>query len=94
MLLKTTGVSILTILLATQFGPLQQILDTVELTVGEWALCVVVAASIVVICEVKKLLHIRTGEEPEAELAAASTARAQRARLERKEQQGPRHGHR
>ena len=34
MLLKTTGVSILTILLATQFGPLQQILDTVELTVG------------------------------------------------------------
>ena len=29
MLLKTTGVSILTILLATQFGPLQRILDTV-----------------------------------------------------------------
>jgi len=74
MLLKTTGVSILTILLATQFGPLQQILDTVELTVGEWALCVVVAASIVVICEVKKLFHIQTGEEPEAEVVAAGAA--------------------
>ena len=77
MLLKTSGVSILTILLATQFGPLQKILDTVELTVGEWALCVVVSASIVVICEVKKLLHIRTDEEPEVEVAeAASAARA------------------
>ena len=29
-------------------------------------LCIAVAASIVVISEVKKLLHIRTGEEPEA----------------------------
>ncbi len=74
MLLKTTGVSILTILLATQFGPLQRVLDTVELTVGQWALCVVVAASIVVICEVKKVLHIRTGEEPEVEAAAMSAA--------------------
>lgn len=74
MLLKTTSVSILTILLATQFGPLQQILDTVELTVGEWALCVVVAASIVVICEVKKAFHIRTGEEPEAETVAQPAA--------------------
>ena len=72
MLLKTTGVSILTILLATQFGPLQRILDTVELTVAQWALCVVVAASIVVICEIKKALHIRTGEEPEAEQVAMS----------------------
>jgi hypothetical protein len=44
------------------------------LTVGEWALCIVVSASIVVICEVKKLLHIRTGEEPEAEAAAAAAA--------------------
>ena len=75
MLLKTTGVSILTILLATQFGPLQQILDTVELTVGQWALCVAVGASIGVICELKKALHIRTGEEPEAaQVAAAGVA--------------------
>ncbi len=74
MLLKTTGVSILTILLATQFGPLQRVLDTVELTVGQWALCVVVGASIVVICEVKKALHIRTGEEPELEGVATTAA--------------------
>jgi Ca2+-transporting ATPase len=74
MLLKTTGVSIVTILLATQFGPLQRVLDTVELTVGQWALCVAVAASIVVICEVKKALHIRTGEEPELEQDATAAA--------------------
>ena len=38
-------------------------LDTVDLTVGQWALCIVVAASIVVVNEVKKALNIRTGEE-------------------------------
>ena len=33
-------------------------------------------ASIVLICEVKKLLHIRTGEEPEAAAAAAAAGAA------------------
>ena len=32
MLVKTTALSILTIFLATAFGPLQRVLDTVELT--------------------------------------------------------------
>jgi Ca2+-transporting ATPase len=63
-LLKATGFSILTIFLATTFGPLQRILDTADLTVQQWALCIAVAASIVVISEVKKILRVPTGEEP------------------------------
>src|SRR6187397_2219062 len=47
MLLKTTALSILTIFLATAFGPLQRVLDTVELSVDQWAICIVVGASII-----------------------------------------------
>ena len=38
MLLKTSALSLLTIFLATTFGPLQRVLDTVELTIDQWAL--------------------------------------------------------
>ncbi len=31
----------LTIFLATTFGPLQRVLDTVELSVEQWAICIV-----------------------------------------------------
>ena len=43
-LLKASGLSLLTIFLATTFGPLQRMLDTTELTVQQWALCIVVAS--------------------------------------------------
>ena len=55
-LLKSTGLSILTVFLATTFGPLQRILDTDELTVEQWGLCLLVAAVILVVCEIRKLL--------------------------------------
>jgi len=74
MLLKTTGLSILTIILAAEFGPLQRLLDTVRLNLEQWALCIIVAASIVVVAEVKKLLRIGSGEEPEADSAVSPGA--------------------
>ncbi len=74
MLLKTTGLSILTIILAAELGPLQRVLDTVGLTWEQWALCIVVATSIIVVSEVKKLLGVGTGEEPEAVAVAAPAA--------------------
>ena len=40
-LLKTSALSLLTIFLATTFGPLQRVLDTVELGVDQWAICIV-----------------------------------------------------
>jgi Ca2+-transporting ATPase len=54
-LLKSTGLSILTVFLATTFGPLQRILDTGELTPEQWGLCLLLAAVILVVSEVRKL---------------------------------------
>jgi P-type Ca2+ transporter type 2C len=64
MLLKTTILSTITIILATELGILQRVLSTVGLTVDQWAICIAVAASIVVVSEVKKLLHIQTMAKP------------------------------
>jgi P-type Ca2+ transporter type 2C len=58
-LLRSTGLSFLTIFLATTFGPLERILGTTEMTVGQWAVCAVVAASIIVVAEIRKLLRRR-----------------------------------
>ena len=74
MLLKTTALSILTIFLATGFGPLQRVLDTVELSVDQWAICIVVAGSIIVVAEIKKLLKIQTSEVPTLVTASAEAA--------------------
>ena len=74
MLLKTTLLSIVTIVFAAGFGPLQRVLDTVDLSADQWLLCIAVAASIIVVSEVKKLLRIRTGEEPAAAPVAVGAA--------------------
>jgi Ca2+-transporting ATPase len=58
-LLRTTGLSFLTIFIATTFGPLQRILDTTELDVQQWAICIVAAASIIVVAEIRKFIRRR-----------------------------------
>jgi Ca2+-transporting ATPase len=68
-LLRTSLVSLLTIFLATAFGPLQRILDTVDLTVEQWAVCILVAASIIVVAEVRKF--VRSRRAPVAERPVA-----------------------
>jgi len=65
-LLKSTGLSILSVFLATTFGPLQQILDTGELTAEQWGLCLLVAAVILVVCEVRKFILRRRTSAAEA----------------------------
>ncbi len=77
MLLKTSALSLLTIFLATTFGPLQRVLDTVELTIDQWALCAIVAASIVVIAEARKFVRrrnvpVETASPRPAQVASAS----------------------
>src|SRR4051812_786895 len=74
MLVKTTALSILTIFLASAFGPLQRVLDTVELDVNQWAVCIAVGALIIVVAEVKKLLKIQTSEIPTLVAASAEAA--------------------
>jgi Ca2+-transporting ATPase len=74
-LLKATAASLVSIFLATTFGPLQRILDTGELTVDQWAICIVAAASIIVVAEIRKFLRRRSavgtgGPVTQAELAS------------------------
>jgi P-type Ca2+ transporter type 2C len=63
-LLIATGMSVLAIVLATELGFFQRLLGTVNLTVDQWVICIGVAASLIVVEEVRKLLRIRTGDEP------------------------------
>ncbi len=75
-LLIGTGLSVLTIILATELGFLQRILGTVSLTPDQWAVCILVALSLIVVEEARKLLKIRTGDEPVALPAAPGAAAA------------------
>jgi Ca2+-transporting ATPase len=70
-LLIATGLSVLTILLATELGFLQRILGTVSLSIDQWVVCLLVSLSLIVVEEARKLLKIRTGDEPVATPAAS-----------------------
>ena len=65
-LLKTSALSLLTIFLATTFGPLQRVLDTTELGVDLWAICIVAASVIIVVAEARKFVR-RRARSTEAE---------------------------
>ena len=77
-LLKASALSLLTVFLATTFGPLQRLLDTTELSPAQWAICIVVATSIIVVTEVRKLFRrrsaARAAEAPAGGGALASQA--------------------
>ena len=73
-LLMATGLSVLTIILAAEFGFLQRLLGTVSLTVDQWAICIVVSLSLIVVEEVRKLLKVRTGDEPAVDAVGTPVA--------------------
>ena len=75
-LLIATGLSVLTIILATELGFLQRILGTVSLTPDQWAVCLLVSLSLIVVEEGRKLLKIRTGDEPTGVAPAAQAVAA------------------
>ncbi len=75
-LLVATGLSVLTIILATELGFLQRLLGTTALSIDQWAVCIVVPLSLIVVEEVRKLLKIRTGDEPAPAQAAPVAAAA------------------
>ena len=58
-----TGVSMLTLLLATVFGPLEAFLQTTSLDVRQWLICIGVALSIIVVSEIRKAVRPRTAAE-------------------------------
>ena len=55
-----TGVSVLTLLLATVFGPLEAFLKTTSLDARQWLICIGVALSIIVVSEIRKAVQRRT----------------------------------
>jgi Ca2+-transporting ATPase len=59
-LLRASLLSALTIFLATTFGPLQRLLDTVELSPELWAVCLLAASTIIVVEEVRKIFRRRS----------------------------------
>ncbi len=71
-LLKATGLSIVTIVLATELGLLKNVLDLTSLTGQQWLVCIGVALSLIVVEEVKKALKVRTEDEPVASAALAA----------------------
>jgi Ca2+-transporting ATPase len=75
-LLVATGLSVLTIILATELGFLQRLLGTVSLSIDQWAVCIVVPLSLIVVEEVRKALKVRTTEEPATVEASAAAAAA------------------
>jgi Ca2+-transporting ATPase len=56
-LLISIGASILAILLQSSLSPLQRLLDTTDLNIEQWGICLGSALLIVVVSEVRKLLY-------------------------------------
>jgi Ca2+-transporting ATPase len=54
--LRACGVSILTIILATVFRPLQRFLETTAIDVQQWITCICVALSIIVAAEIRRII--------------------------------------
>jgi hypothetical protein len=52
-----TGISLASVILATTLDPLEALLRTTPLTVGQWLVCAAVALSIVVVSEMRKAVH-------------------------------------
>ncbi|MFL5681151.1 MAG: cation-translocating P-type ATPase, partial [Chloroflexota bacterium] len=63
-LLKAAGFAVLFTVLATELQITNRILDTVNLTIDQWLLCLLVSLPVLVVAELKKLLHIRTTTAP------------------------------
>jgi len=55
-----TIASVLTLILATVFGPLEKLLETTSLDVQQWLICICVGLAIVVVSEIRKAIMRRT----------------------------------
>ncbi len=75
-LLKGTGLSILFIVLATELGILQNLLSMVNLTGGQWLICIGVALTLFVVEELRKFFKVRAGHELPEPAAVAPAAGA------------------
>src|SRR6478609_7306882 len=75
-LLKMAGLAIIATIVTSEIGLLNRLIGTVNLSTEQWGISIVASLAIVVLCEIKKLLKIRTTEAavrvvPEVAPAAA-----------------------
>jgi Ca2+-transporting ATPase len=78
-LLKAGVAAIIATVAASELGLLNRILDTVNLTTEQWAICLVLSLAVVAVAEIKKLLRISTSDAPQLatpEAAAPAAAGA------------------
>jgi Ca2+-transporting ATPase len=74
-LVKSVVASLVVIVLTTELGILQRLLDTVSLTLNQWLICIAASLVILVVTELRKLLGIKT-TEPVVTAAAVAAAQA------------------
>jgi P-type Ca2+ transporter type 2C len=63
--LRLYGLAIIVVVLGTELGILQRILDTTELTRNQWLVCIGVASSLLVVEEITKFI-LRRRQSPDA----------------------------
>ena len=73
-LMKAVGGALLVTVLATELGFLNRLLDTVSLTVDQWLVCIGASLTVILVAEIRKLLHIRVTEVEIPAQAANVTA--------------------
>ena len=73
-LLKTGALAIIATVAASELGLLNRVLDTVNLSTQQWAICLVLSLAVVAVAEIKKLLRIQTTETPPLAQASAAPA--------------------
>ena len=61
-LLKMAGLAIIATVVTSEIGLLNRLIGTVNLSTEQWGISIVASLLIVVLCEIKKLLKIRTTE--------------------------------
>jgi Ca2+-transporting ATPase len=74
--LIASAVSIVTIVLMTEFGLFRRILDTTNLDLDQWVICILVGLLIIPVSEVRKLLWKKPLDEAPAEVEAAPATAA------------------
>lgn len=72
--LYASALSIVTIILMTEFGLFRRILDTTNLDLEQWLVCIVVGLLIIPVSEIRKLILRKPIDEAEDEVAPAAPA--------------------
>ena len=72
--LYATAASIVTIVLMTEFGFFRRFLDTTNLNLDQWVICILVGLLIIPVSEIRKLIIKKPIDEAPSEAAPVAVA--------------------